>query len=83
MTRFWPFATRSRPKCAVTAIMVPVIESGHLTRIGRFGWKSQHASLVSFSADAYLNEMGITTPFPQFIEENPSNGTVVGFGIAV
>ena len=24
-------------------------------------WKDQHASLLSFSGDAYLNEMGITT----------------------
>jgi CxxC motif-containing protein (DUF1111 family) len=30
------------------------------TAVGRFGWKDQHASLLSFSADAYLNEMGIT-----------------------
>jgi CxxC motif-containing protein (DUF1111 family) len=29
-------------------------------RIGRFGWKDQHASLLSFAGDAYLNEMGIT-----------------------
>ena len=29
-------------------------------RIGRFGWKGQHATLLSFSADAYRNEMGIT-----------------------
>ncbi len=29
-------------------------------RIGRFGWKAQHATLLAFSADAYLNEMGIT-----------------------
>lgn len=29
-------------------------------RIGRFGWKSQHATLRTFSADAYRNEMGIT-----------------------
>ena len=29
---------------------------------GRFGWKCQHGSLFSFAADAYLNEMGITTP---------------------
>jgi CxxC motif-containing protein (DUF1111 family) len=29
---------------------------------GRFGWKCQHGSLFSFSGDAYLNEMGITTP---------------------
>jgi CxxC motif-containing protein (DUF1111 family) len=25
-----------------------------------FGWKDQHASLLSFAGDAYLNEMGIT-----------------------
>ena len=29
-------------------------------RIGRFGWKAQHATLLAFSADAYRNEMGIT-----------------------
>jgi CxxC motif-containing protein (DUF1111 family) len=31
-----------------------------VTGVGRFGWKDQHASLLSFSGDAYLNEMGIT-----------------------
>ncbi|HEX2689678.1 MAG TPA: di-heme oxidoredictase family protein [Kofleriaceae bacterium] len=31
------------------------------TRVGRFGWKAGIANLVQFSADAYLNEMGITT----------------------
>ena len=31
------------------------------TRVGRFGWKGGIASLVQFSADAYINEMGITT----------------------
>jgi CxxC motif-containing protein (DUF1111 family) len=29
-------------------------------RVGRFGWKAQHASLLAFGADAYRNEMGIT-----------------------
>jgi CxxC motif-containing protein (DUF1111 family) len=29
-------------------------------RVGRFGWKAQHATLRSFSGDAYRNEMGIT-----------------------
>jgi CxxC motif-containing protein (DUF1111 family) len=29
-------------------------------RVGRFGWKSQHATLLVFGADAYRNEMGIT-----------------------
>ncbi|HEX8069991.1 MAG TPA: di-heme oxidoredictase family protein [Pyrinomonadaceae bacterium] len=55
------------------AIAVPVLEANINTnpdcanpnlpcvrRIGRFGWKDQHASLLSFSGDAYLNEIGIT-----------------------
>lgn len=61
-----------------TALMTPVLEAGGFARIGRFGWKSQHASLESFSADAYLNEMGITSPLPP--EENTSSGMFVGFG---
>lgn len=31
------------------------------TRVGRFGWKGQVPSLLVFSADAYTNEMGVTT----------------------
>jgi CxxC motif-containing protein (DUF1111 family) len=31
------------------------------TRVGRFGWKAGVPNLVQFAADAYLNEMGITT----------------------
>ena len=35
-------------------------------RVGRFGWKSQQATLLAFSGDAYRNEMGITNDlFPQ------------------
>lgn len=49
-----------------TLINVPVTEANNTLRIGRFGWKAQHASLVSFSGDAYLNEMGITNPFDGF-----------------
>ncbi len=45
-----------------TAVIVPVLEANSRGRIGRFGWKGQHASLESFAADAYLNEMGITSP---------------------
>jgi CxxC motif-containing protein (DUF1111 family) len=41
-------------------ILVPVLEAPGQTRAGRFGWKNQHASVLSFSADAYLNEMGVT-----------------------
>ena len=43
-------------------ITVPVFEGGVL-RGGRFGWKNQHASLLSFASDAYLNEQGITNRF--------------------
>jgi CxxC motif-containing protein (DUF1111 family) len=55
-----------------TAVPVPVLEADGKVRIGRFGWKGQHASLVSFSGDAYLNEMGITSPM--FPDENSSSG---------
>lgn len=41
-------------------LYVPVVEAPGHTGVGRFGWKDQHASLLSFSGDAYLNEMGIT-----------------------
>src|SRR4030095_16829980 len=46
-----------------TLINVPVTEANNNLRVGRFGWKAQHASLQSFAGDAYLNEMGITNPF--------------------
>jgi len=45
--------------------MVVDVESGE-RRVGRFGWKAQHATLITFGADAYRNEMGITNDlFPQ------------------
>lgn len=40
---------------------VPIVEAPGETGVGRFGWKDQQASLLSFAADAYLNEMGITS----------------------
>ena len=42
------------------------------SRIGRFGWKAQQASLLGFAGDAYLNEMGVTNRF--FPTENAPNG---------
>jgi len=63
-----------------TFIQVPVAEANNAVRGGRFGWKNQHASLVSFSADAYLNEMGITSPLQP--TDNTSNGAVVTDGVA-
>ena len=43
------------------ALWVPILEAPGHTALGRFGWKDQHASLLSFAADAYVNEMGITS----------------------
>src|SRR5947209_13498449 len=51
----------SHHKICGQAIYVPIVEAPGQTGIGRFGWKDQHASLLSFSGDAYLNEMGITS----------------------
>jgi CxxC motif-containing protein (DUF1111 family) len=56
-------------------INVAVSEAPGQTRFGRFGHKAQQASLVSFSADAYLNEMGITSPLQP--NELTSNGNPV------
>src|SRR4051794_9391493 len=42
-------------------IQVPVAEANNALRGGRFGWKNQQASLLSFSADAYVNEQGVTS----------------------
>jgi CxxC motif-containing protein (DUF1111 family) len=51
----------TRHKICGQALYVPIVEAPGKTGIGRFGWKDQQASLLSFSGDAYLNEMGITT----------------------
>ncbi|HEU4416063.1 MAG TPA: di-heme oxidoredictase family protein [Candidatus Angelobacter sp.] len=42
-------------------IQVPVSEAPGQVRGGRFGWKNQQASLLSFAADAYVNEQGVTS----------------------
>jgi CxxC motif-containing protein (DUF1111 family) len=63
------------PAMKGTIVRVPVLEMPGVTRIGRFGWKDQHASLISFAADAYLNEIGITSPL--LPGENSSKGKSV------
>lgn len=44
------------------AAIITDVVSGQ-QRVGHFGWKAQHASLLGFAADAYLNEMGVTSRF--------------------
>ena len=64
-----------------TAIEVDVTEAPDQTRIGRFGWKNSVATLLSFSAGAYLFEMGITSPL--FPREQSSLGRSVAFADTV
>jgi len=54
------------------AVEVPVLEAPGQSRIGRFGWKDQHSSLLSFIGDAYLNEMGVTNRL------RPKDVTMIG-----
>ena len=58
-------------RVAGQAVAVPVLEADGVRRVGRFGWKNQHASLLSFAADAYLNEMGITNRLAPLEIESP------------
>src|SRR5437899_987049 len=62
------FLEMARKQCEETqhkicgqVLYVPIVEAPGQTGVGRFGWKDQQATLLSFSGDAYLNEMGITT----------------------
>jgi len=50
------------------------------TRLGRFGWKCQEASLLNFAAGAYVTEMGITNPlFPDEVQSNDPGLNVADF----
>ena len=64
------------PGVSGRAHMVSTFEDPPLARprVGRFGWKAQLASLLSFSADASLNEMGLTNRF--ITQENAPNGNL-------
>ncbi|MBV9266169.1 MAG: hypothetical protein JO061_08385 [Acidobacteriaceae bacterium] len=52
---------RSNGEIHGEAIQVPVLEAPTHTQIGRFGWKDQQPTVLSFVADAYVNEMGVTS----------------------
>ena len=54
-------ARQSRSGDGVSGRAAIVVDRGSGDRrVGRFGWKAQHATLLAFGADAYRNEMGIT-----------------------
>ena len=50
---------RNRDGVSGRAAIIDDVATGQ-RRVGRFGWKAQHATLLTFGADAYRNEMGIT-----------------------
>jgi CxxC motif-containing protein (DUF1111 family) len=50
---------RDRDGISGRAAIVEDVATG-TPRVGRFGWKAQHATLLAFAADAYVNEMGIS-----------------------
>jgi CxxC motif-containing protein (DUF1111 family) len=52
----------TRGRICGQVVQVPIAEAPGQLGVGRFGWKDQHASLLSFVADSYLNEIGITNP---------------------
>ena len=64
---------RATPLQAGRVNWVTDVASGR-SRVGRFGWKNQQATLLAFSGDAYINEMGITSPL--FPTENAPNGNL-------
>lgn len=51
---------------------IPFENPGGVRRVGRFGWKGGIATVESFSLDAALNEMGLTSTF--LPDENAPNG---------
>lgn len=61
------------PNVSGRAHMVTPLETpAGPTRVGRFGWKAQVATVLSFSGDAALNEMGFTNRLVP--TENAPNG---------
>jgi CxxC motif-containing protein (DUF1111 family) len=71
---FLALAAHERTRTPATAGRAHLVQdavSGE-QHVGRFGWKAQVPSLLHFAGDAYLNEMGITSPF--FPEENCPQG---------
>jgi CxxC motif-containing protein (DUF1111 family) len=67
------------PATAGRLSIVDDVGFGQPGRVGRFGWKCQQATLFAFSGDAYLNEMGITTPM--FPMENCPQGDCTDFPV--
>ena len=71
---FWAVAheEKSHPDGIAGLVSVVTNLSTGQDAVGKFGWKGQVPTLFQFSGDAYLNEMGVTSP--QFPDENCPGG---------
>jgi len=67
-------ALRRQPEGISGRVAIIIDQVSGDERVGRFGWKAQEATLLSFAGLAYRNEMGVTNRF--FPEENAPNGNV-------
>jgi CxxC motif-containing protein (DUF1111 family) len=84
-----PAAVRGIVNTAAVLIPNPADASQHIgtVRVARFGWKAGISNLATFAADAYKNEMGITTQhcfagtsITAFATESAPNGTAMPAG---
>lgn len=66
------YADNPPPNVSGRVHMVVPAEGPATPRVGRFGWKAQVATVLTFSGDAALNEMGLTNRL--FTQENAPNG---------
>ncbi|MCP3917098.1 MAG: hypothetical protein GY711_16240 [bacterium] len=60
------------PLMGYARMVQPLEDPSGPMRVGRFGWKGGVSTVTSFSIDASLNEMGLTSPFAP--NENAPNG---------
>jgi CxxC motif-containing protein (DUF1111 family) len=52
---------QSQGKIHGEAIRIPILEAPGQLVVGKFGWKDQQPTVLSFVANAYLMEMGVTS----------------------
>jgi CxxC motif-containing protein (DUF1111 family) len=67
------------PSSEVSSATLTALARPH---VGRFGWKDAHSSLLAFAADAYLNEIGITSD----LNKDPNTTCAMGlqqFGVTL
>jgi hypothetical protein len=57
---------------------VAIVEDPGRTRVGRVGWKDEHAILLLSAGAHYVDEIGITTPINP-VEETSNGNSIAAF----